>query len=60
MADAALPRAAESREKMWEEMVIHVVLAIVRGSIKNPVRAAALQTLLIEVRDAINSLYPGA
>jgi hypothetical protein len=60
MASAALGRGAESRGKMWEEMIIQFVLAVVHGAIKNPAKAAKLQTDLIEVRDAINSLYPGA
>jgi len=44
---------------MWEEMVIHMVLGLLKSFVKNPAKADALQGVLLEVRDGINELYPG-
>jgi hypothetical protein len=46
--------------KMLEEFIITMVLAILKQAIKNPAKATALRTALLEVRDEINALYPGA
>jgi len=45
---------------MWEEMAIHFVLGLVSHAVKNPSKALSLKGLLLEVRDAISALYPGA
>lgn len=45
---------------MIEELIINMVLAVLRTAIKNPAKAEALKTALLEVRDGINALYPGA
>lgn len=45
---------------MVEEFIITMVLGIIHTVIKNPAKAAELKTALLEVRDEINTLYPGA
>ena len=42
---------------MWEEMVIHMVFGIVRSVVKNPAKAEALKTYLLEVADSIYTAY---
>jgi hypothetical protein len=42
----------------WESFLIHGALGIVRSLVKNPAHAAMLKALLLEVRDAINEVYP--
>lgn len=45
---------------MWEEFLIHALLGILGALVKNPSKANALKAILIDVRDSINGLYPGA
>lgn len=45
---------------MIEELIINMVLAVLKSAVKNPKKADELKTALLEVRDTINSLYPGA
>lgn len=45
---------------MIEELIITMMLGILKSVVKNPARAKELQTALLEVRDTINTLYPGS
>lgn len=45
---------------MIEDFVIHMVLAVILKAVKNPAHAASLKTALLNVRDEINTLYPGS
>lgn len=45
---------------MLEEFIITLMLGILKQVIKNPKKADELKTYLLEVRDGINALYPGA
>lgn len=45
---------------MIEELIITMMLGILKAVIKNPKKADELKTSLLEVRDTINTLYPGA
>lgn len=45
---------------MIEELIINMILAVLRSAVKNPAKAEELKTALLEVRDGINTLYPGA
>ena len=42
------------------EFAIHMVLALINMSIKNPAKKAELQKDLLMLRDEISALYPGA
>lgn len=46
--------------QMIEELIINMVLAVLRSAVKNPKKAEELKTALLEIRDSINALYPGA
>jgi hypothetical protein len=45
---------------MWEHFIIMAALSALKDYIKNPAKAAALKEALIEIRDAINVLFPSA
>jgi hypothetical protein len=45
-------------ENMWETMVVHMLLGVLSVVIKNPSKAAELKTVLLQVRDTINEIYP--
>jgi hypothetical protein len=45
---------------MIEELIINMILAVLKSAVKNPAKAETLKTSLLEVRDGINTLYPGA
>lgn len=45
---------------MWENFIIMAALNFIRSVIKNPAKAAELKTVLLEIRDEINVIYPGA
>ena len=40
-----------------EEFIINMVLTLVKQAIKNPAKAAALKTALLELATEINGLY---
>lgn len=42
-----------------ETLGINFALQAVHAAIKNPAHAATLKDSLLQVRDAINALYPG-
>lgn len=42
-----------------ETLGINFALQAIHAAIKNPAHAAALKSRFIEIRDAINALYPG-
>ena len=44
---------------MWEEFAIHLVLGLAAALVKNPTKKAALQGLLLHLRDSITALFPG-
>ncbi len=39
-------------------MMIQAVLTFVMSTVKNPAKAASVKAGLIQLRDALNSLYP--
>lgn len=45
---------------MWEDIVIHAVIAIVLGLSAEPKRAAQLLPVLSKLRDGLNTVYPAA
>lgn len=42
----------------FEKEAIDAVLSAVKALVKNPTQATELKDILLEVRDAINNLYP--
>jgi len=45
---------------MWETFIIHAVLGVLQTVIKNPSKKDELKSVLLQVRDTINELYPGS
>jgi hypothetical protein len=43
----------------WTQYVIGAVLIALQASIKNPERMATQKAVLLQIRDAINQLFPG-
>lgn len=43
---------------MWENIVIHSTVALVIGLSADPKRAKVLMPVLIQLRDALNEIYP--
>lgn len=44
---------------MWETFLIHAFMGILSTVVKNPQKKAELKTILLEVRNSINEIYPG-
>lgn len=42
------------------EMLVAMALTVIKMFVKNPASAATFKTELLEIRDAINTLYPGS
>ena len=41
-----------------DDIIINLILALVKGLVKNPKKAATLRGKLLKVRDAISAVYP--
>jgi hypothetical protein len=46
----------------WESFVVHTFLGLISSGavIKNPAKLQELKAILLDIRDGINALYPGA
>ena len=42
---------------MWFALAVNFILSVIREAVRNPQKRAAVRLRLLEVRDAINSLY---
>jgi len=43
---------------MWYSLAVNVIMSAISAAVKNPQKRAELKDKLLEVRDAINQLYP--
>lgn len=43
---------------MWENLIIHALLGILAGLVKNPHKAAELKGVLLQVQSTITDIYP--